>query len=115
MQAAVRPHLFEIGFQFGDLARNLSAVDLQLRFTGAAQANAARAATGAAAPGLTRQVRPLACQPRQAVFILRQFNLQRAFAGARVLREYVEDQGRSVQQTNGFPKLLFQFALMARR
>ena len=54
-------------------------------------------------------------QARQAVFVLRQLNLQRALAGVRMLGEDVEDQCGAVEHLNvlvldGF----FDLALLAR-
>ena len=111
----MRPHLFQIALQFDDFAVDLAAVDLQLCFARAAQADASRTTARAAAAGLPRQVRPLSGQPRQTIFILRQFHLKRAFARARVLGKNIQNQRRTVEQTNRLAKLLFQFALMTRR
>ena len=60
-------------------------------------------------------MRPCARQARQTIFVLRQFDLKRAFAGVGVLGEDVEDQRRAVEDFDLLAEALFQFALVARR
>jgi hypothetical protein len=42
-------------------------------------------------------VTPLAGEPRQEVLVLRQFDLEAAFAGLGAASEDVEDEGRTVE------------------
>jgi hypothetical protein len=60
-------------------------------------------------------VRPGARQAWQAVFILRQFNLQDAFAGVGVLRENVQDNRGAVENPHVLAKFFLQFALVIGR
>ena len=60
-------------------------------------------------------MRPPARQARQAIFVLRQFDLQRALAGVRVLRENIQNQRRPIEHPHLLAQFLFQIALMARR
>lgn len=74
MLLAVRAHFFDFAFKFGYLATDFAAVDLDLCFTRTTEANTTGIAAGTPA-GLTRKVRPHACQPRQPVLQLCKFNL----------------------------------------
>ena len=60
-------------------------------------------------------MRPHACQARQTIFILRQFHLQRAFAGAGVLGKNIENERGAVDQGRAHAQQFFQLALMTRR
>ena len=81
-------HRFEIELELIDAALNPAAVGFELRFAGAAGADAAaQLRHGFASPG----------QPRQHVLELRQLHLQLAFAGAGVARKNVEDELRAVE------------------
>ena len=108
-------HVFQLLLEEGDARSDLAAIDFQLRFAGAAQAHARRARSPCAAAGLPHQVRPAARQTRQAIFVLRQFDLQRAFARVRVLREDIQDQRRPIEHAHLLAQFLLQIALMARR
>ena len=57
---------------------------------------------------------PGAGQPRQAVLVLRQFDLQDAVAGVGVLGEDIQDEGGPVENADVLAKALFQFAQVAR-
>ena len=115
MLLPVLPHVFQLLFQERDARPDLAAIDFQLRLAGAAQAHAGRARSPCPAAGLPHQVRPAARQARQPVFVLRQLDLQRAFARVRVLREDVEDQRRPIEHARLLAQFLLQVALMARR
>jgi hypothetical protein len=113
---ALAAHFFQFPSELGDALVNPPAVNLELGFAGAAQADAAGAAAAGGTAGLARQVRPLAGEARLAVFILRQLHLQRALAGAGVLGEDVQDQRGAIENNDvvaveGF----LQLALVARR
>ena len=82
------PHLLQITAQLVDAAADVTAVALQLALTGSARADAA--AETAHRLAHTRQT-------RQNILVLRQFDLQLAFAGARTLRENIEDERRAVE------------------
>ena len=111
----VGAHFFQFLLQLGNALADLAPVHFQLGFAGAAQANAARAAGApAAAAGLAGQVGPGAGQAGQAVFILRQFHLQHAFAGLGVLGEDIQDQRGAVDDVHVGPQALFQLAQVAR-
>jgi len=111
----VRADRFKFFLQMRDALANLAAVDLKLRLAGAAQPDARRPAARRSTPGLARQMRPLAGQARQAVLVLRQLDLERAFARAGVLREDFEDQRRAVDDLHLVAEPLLQLALVARR
>ena len=115
MLLALLAHVFQLLFEEGDARSDLAAIDFQLRFAGAAQTHARRARSPCSAAGLPHQVRPTARQPRQPIFVLRQFDLQRAFARVRVLREDIEDQRRPIEHARLLAQFLLQIALMTRR
>ena len=104
MQRASGAHVFQILFDFLDAVVDAAAVGFQLRFTGAARADAA------AQPG---HLDALAGQARQQVIQLRQFHLQAAFPGARAAGEDVEDELRAVD--DAARQLLLQIALLGGR
>ncbi len=81
------PHLLDLALDRLDARANAPAIGLELRFAGAARADAA------AEP---RQRRPRSGEPRQQVFQLRQLHLPLAFTRSRAAREDVEDQLRSI-------------------
>ena len=81
-------HLLQITAQLVDAAADVTAVALQLALTGSARADAA--AESAHRLAHTRQT-------RQNVLVLRQLDLQLALAGARTLRENIEDERRAVE------------------
>src|SRR5690606_23212111 len=99
---AMRADSFQFFLQARNAPPDFAAVDLKLRLAGAAQAYPRRTAPCCATTRLPREVRPLACQARQAVFVLRQFNLQRTFAGARVLRKDLENQRGTIDHLHVF-------------
>ena len=112
---AVGADLFQLAFEVGDACADGAAVDFQLRFARAAQADSAgRAGASAAAACLAGQVRPLTGKARQEILVLRQFHLQHALAGVRMLGENVENQGGTVEDADLLAERLFQFALVAR-
>ena len=80
---------------------------------GTADADAATRAPGAAT-GLTGEMGPGARQPGQTVFVLRQFDLDRAFARAGVARKDVQDQRGTVEHLDLIAEGFFQLALLAR-
>ncbi len=80
------------------------AVGLELRFTGAAQADAAAA--------LPLEVGPPADESSRHVLQLREFDLQLAFEGTRTLREDVEDQSAAVE--HAALEFFFEIAFLAR-
>src|SRR5690606_2803357 len=80
--------LFQLALEEGNAAVDLPAVGLWLGLTGAAHAAPPPCAPSAPAD-LAGQVCPGACEPGQPVFILRQFNLHRAFTRARMAGEDV--------------------------
>ena len=97
-------HLLQITAQLVDAAADVTAVALQLALTGSARADAA--AETAHRLAHTRQT-------RQNVLVLRQLDLQLALAGARTLRENIEDERRAVEyRATG---QLFQIAHLRRR
>ena len=95
--APVRSHVLDLALQVGDMRPDLAPVNFQLALTGSAQADAASAASPRCTARLSCEVRPHAGQPRQAILVLREFDLQRAFFGARVLRENIENQRGAVE------------------
>jgi len=113
---ALAAHFFQFPPELGDALVDPPAVNLELGFAGAAQADAAGAAAAGGAAGLAGQVRPLAGEARLAVLVLGQLHLQRALAGAGVLGEDVQDQRGAIHDDDvvaveGF----LQLALVAGR
>ena len=82
------PHLLQITAQLVDAAADVTAVALQLALTGSARADAAAETAHRLAH---------ARQTRQNVLVLRQLDLQLTLAGARTLRENIEDERRAVE------------------
>src|SRR5688500_412096 len=98
----------------GDAAADIAAVNFKLRFTRAAHTNTT-CATTRAATHLARKMRPLAGEAGKTIFILGQFDLQRAFTGAGMTGKDIENEGGAIKQFDIFTQTLGQFALMARR
>ena len=80
--------------ELGDAAASETAVALELRFAGAARADAGPEPTGAAAE--TFEVLPHATHARQVVFELRKLDLKLALGTDGMLGEDVEDELRAV-------------------
>ena len=81
-------HFDEAGFQIADAVIDEAAVLFELRFAGAARADAA---------GGAAKVAPHLPQTRQGVFQLGQLHLQTGFDGARPRGENVENQLAAVE------------------
>ena len=82
----------------GNIMPDGAAIHFQLGFTGAAQPDTAnRARSSAAAAGLPLEMSPLAGQAWKIVFILCQFDLQLAVAGAGVLGKDIQDECSTVE------------------
>ena len=81
------PHVLDLLFDVPHAPRNLPAIGFELRFAGTARADAAAE---------LRHLDAVPGQARQHVLQLRQFDLQLAFAGARVARKNVEDELRAI-------------------
>ena len=96
LRAADLAHVLEFLLQLLDLAADVAAVGLELRFAGAARADRRRAARGC----LPHKVRPHARQARQQVLVLRQLHLQLALARLGALGKDVEDQARAVEHAH---------------
>src|SRR5581483_7862926 len=98
---------------------NFAPIQFQLPFARTAQPYPARSAAPRRAAGLTRQMRPHARQARQAVVVLRQFHLQRAFTRPRVTRKDVENERGAVQHLDVLARFggkgFFNFALLIGR
>ena len=86
--------LLDLAAQLGDAGVDPAAVELDLRLTGAARADAL--AAGGPATGLARHRLTPAAQARQEVLQLGQLDLGLALPALRVLGEDVEDQGGAV-------------------
>ena len=95
--------VFQLLLKMADAAGDLAAVGFQLGFARAAGANAA-AQLG--------HLDAVAGKARHHVMQLRQFDLQLAFAGARVAREDVKDELRTIDHPA--MKDLFDIALLGR-
>jgi hypothetical protein len=106
---------FQLALEEGDALADAAPIDFELRLARPAQADAAGATASRRAARLARQVRPLPGEPRQAIFVLRQLDLQRAFFGVRVLGEDVQDERCAVEYPHGVAENFLQIALMARR
>ena len=92
----VAAHFLDFALEVGDLALDFAAIDFQLCFTGAARAHTAHST----AARLSRQVRPLPRKAREAIFILRQLDLQRPLARACMAGEDIHNEDRTVQHQN---------------
>ncbi len=112
----MRPHLFQLSFQGGDAFSDESPVDLELGLAWAAQTHTAHAArTSRRTTSLSSEVSPCARKPRQAIFILRQLNLQNTFARGGVLGKDIQNQSGAVQNPHFRPQSFFQLSLVPRR
>ena len=92
----------QLAAQAHQLIVNGAAVGLDLRLAGAADK--------AQAPALAFKVGPGAHQPRALVAECGHFHLQDTFAGARAVREDLEDEPGAVEDLD--PPVLFQIALL---
>src|SRR6266487_4489478 len=109
-------YFFQFFFEVRDALANGTLVHFQLCFTRTAQTHTpGRASTSATATSLSFQMRPLTREPRQIVFILREFHLQHAFTSMRVLSKNIENKRSAIQHADVSAQLFLQFALMARR
>ena len=81
------PHLIDLPLNGLDAHADTAAIGFELRFAGAARADAAAE---------TRQRGAGSGEPRQQVVELRQLDLPLAFARARAARKDVEDQLRAI-------------------
>ncbi len=93
-RVAARLHALDVAAQLGDLRVDPAAVELDLRLTGSARADALTA--GDAATGLAGHRLTPATQARQEVLQLGQLDLRPALAALGVLGEDVEDQRGAV-------------------
>jgi hypothetical protein len=88
----VRANLFKFILKKFDALANFTAVDFQLRFSRTPQANATdRTSAPAASASLASKMGPCAGQTRKPVFVLREGDLQNAFACVSVLRKNIQD------------------------
>ena len=111
---AVDAHFFQVLLQVVDPPADFAPVNLELGFARTAQPHAADAACpSSTAACLARQVRPGPSKARQPVFVLRQLDLQDAFAGVGVLRKNIQDQGCAIEDAHVFRKYVFQPTQMA--
>src|SRR4051812_45391024 len=104
LHSACLADLFELTLKAGNSLLHPPPVYFQLRFTRTARPDAAR---------LSRQVMPHASQSRQKILQLSQLDLQTAFAAARSLREYVQNELGSIQDFAG--QQIFQIASLSGR
>ncbi len=88
VQMARAAHLLQLLLQPHDAVADQPPVSLDLRLAGAAEE--------AEAAALALQMGPGAHQPAALVLQMREFDLQRALAGARALAENIEDQAGAV-------------------
>jgi hypothetical protein len=102
VQAARAAHLLQLPLELHDALADQAAVDLDLRFAGAAEE--------AEAAALPLQVGPGPHEPRALVIQMRELDLQRAFAGAGAVAEDLQDQAGPVDDL-GLPGAL-QVALL---
>ena len=105
MQGAGALHRIEVTLDPGDPLLDLAPVGFDLRF--------ARTAEKAEAAALALEMRPGSHQPALLMREMRVLDLQRTFARARTLAEYLEDQGRPVDDLGA--ERLLQIALLHRR
>ena len=112
----MRAHFIKLCLEKGDPAADGPAVDLELRLAGTAHADAA-GGTARSPTRLACQVRPGAGQARQAVHELRQLDLERTLARARVPSKDIEDERRAVQYLDLciLAERALDLALLARR
>ena len=87
MRLANALDLGQIFFQSRDAVADDAAVELELRFADAAGSDAA---------GLPLEMRPRACQAREHVFELRQFDLRARFAAPCAPREDIQNQSTPI-------------------
>ena len=97
------PDGLDLALEAGDAVADEASVGLELRLAGAAGAD------GAFEP---LEVAPLAGEPRQEVLVLRQLDLEAAFAGPGTFGEDVEDEGSAVEDLD--LEGVFQLALLRR-
>jgi len=114
MPGAMGAHLFQLTLDLGDASADDAAIQFQPRLAGAAEAHTAGRAARAS-PGLLRvgAVGPRLREAGQAIFVLRQFHLQGAFARVGVQGEDVQNQAGAVQHFDFVAENGFELALMA--
>src|SRR5688572_11199729 len=94
-----------------DTAADVAAIHFKLSFTRTTQTHATAATPRTAAACLSCQMRPGAGETGKTIFILRQFNLKCAFAGAGVLGKNIENERRPVKQFHILTKMLRKLTL----
>jgi len=112
----MRAHILDLFFEVRNVRANFAPINFELAFAGTAQADAAGAAASRRPTRLAREVRPHARQSRQAILVLREFDLERAFFGTRMLRENIEDERGAVEHLDVLAlECRFDFALLVGR
>ncbi len=112
----MRAHIFDLFFEMRNVRANFAPINFELALAGTAQANAAVPPRPPRRQLVARDASTCA-EAWQAILVLREFDLERAFFGARVLRENVEDERGAVEHLDVLAApatRLLDFALLVR-